>query len=161
MTPLIRPAKVGDAAGIFALIRELAVFEKLEDQVTGSAEKLETDLFATPAACEALVALEDEEIIAYALYFATYSTFRTQPGIYLEDLYVTPRWRNQGLGKALLSRLAQITVSRDGGRLEWSVLDWNQSAIDFYESLGASAQSEWTMFRLTGNALSELANKAK
>jgi len=153
----IRQFRSGDGEGIFELIYELAVFEKLEDQVIGTAIQLEEHLGSEAPACEALVAVKGQKIIGYALYFGTYSTFRTQPGIYLEDLYVTPDYRGQGIGKALLARLAGIVVERDCGRLEWSVLDWNREAIDFYEALGASPQKEWTMYRLTGEALKELA----
>jgi GNAT superfamily N-acetyltransferase len=155
--PDIRFAKPGDGEGIFSLIHELAVFEKLESEVVGSSGKLEEHLFSQNPACEALVAIEDSVIIAYALFFGTYSTFLTQAGMYLEDLYVTPAWRGRGVGKALLARLALTTVQRGGGRLEWSVLDWNRAAIGFYESVGAYAQSEWTMFRLTEKALEDLA----
>ena len=160
MIQQIRFAQPGDGAGIFRLIHELAEFEKLESQVTGSAAELENDLFGDSPACRALVVSEEDEIVAYALFFGTYSSFRTQPGIYLEDLYVTPRLRGKGIGKKLLGKLAEITVERGGGRLEWSVLDWNQPAIDFYESMNAAAQSEWTMYRLTGPALYELAGRA-
>ena len=157
----IRPAKAGDGAAIFALIYELAEYEKLTDQVIGSAEQLEIDLFGAEPKCEALVAEADGQVVSYALFFGTYSTFRTQNGIYLEDLYVALDYRGQGIGRRMLAEVAKMTVSRGGGRLEWSVLDWNEPAIRFYESLGAFAQSEWTMHRLTSDALTNLAQHAK
>jgi GNAT superfamily N-acetyltransferase len=156
----IRSFKNGDGENIFRMIQELAAFEKLDHQVIGTARQLEAHLAAESPAVEALIAQCDEGIVAYALFFGTYSTFRTQAGIYLEDLYVTPKWRGQGIGKRLLARLAKLAQSRDCGRLEWSVLDWNREAIRFYESLGAFPQNEWTMFRLTDEALLNLAAKS-
>ena len=158
---VIRKAQPGDGKAIFDLIYELAEYEKLTDQVIGTAKQLEADLFGANPKCEALVAEVQDRIVSYALFFGTYSTFRTQYGVYLEDLYVSVDYRGQGIGRGMLAEVAQITVSRGGGRLEWSVLDWNEPAIKFYESLGAFAQSEWTMNRLTSDALTNLAQQAK
>ena len=158
---IIRKALPGDGKEIFKLIYELAEYEKLTHQVIGTAEQLEADLFDSSPKCEALVAEIQGQIVSYALFFGTYSTFRTQYGVYLEDLYVSVDYRGQGIGRRILASVAKTTVSRGGGRLEWSVLDWNEPAIKFYESLGAFAQSEWTMNRLTAEALTNLSRQAK
>lgn len=158
VTVSIRTAERGDVPGIFALILELAQYEHLEDAVTGSADALEHHLFGDRPYIEALVAEIDQQIVGYALFFTSYSTFLTQPGLYLEDLYVQERYRGQGIGKALLQRLATLVTERDYGRLEWSVLDWNESAIAFYETLGATVLPDWRICRVTGAALTTLAS---
>ena len=153
----IRVAQAGDEAGIFALIRALAEYEQLSQAVTGSAEELAADLFGPRPAAEALVAEADGNLVAFALYFQNYSTFLTRPGLYLEDLFVLPDYRRRGIASGLLSRLARIATERRCGRLEWSVLDWNADAIAFYERLGARVLPDWRICRVTGVALSSLA----
>jgi GNAT superfamily N-acetyltransferase len=142
---------------LLSLIRELAEFERLLDQVSASEEQLRESLFGQHRYAEVVIAWLGEEPVGFALFFHNYSTFLAKPGIYLEDLYVRPPFRGEGCGKALLRYLAQLAVERACGRLEWSVLDWNQRAIDFYESLGAKPLDEWTMYRVTGEALEKLA----
>ncbi len=154
----IRAAERGDVSALFALILELAHFEHLEDAVTGSSEALGKHLFGDHRYVEALVAEIDQQIVGYALFFTSYSTFLTQPGLYLEDLYVQERYRGQGIGKALLQHVAKLVAERDYGRLEWSVLDWNESAIAFYETLGATVLPDWRICRVTGSALTTLAS---
>jgi GNAT superfamily N-acetyltransferase len=158
----IRPARRGDEHALFALIRALAEYEHLTHAVTGSAEKLANDLFgAHPAANALIVELSpNSQPIAFALFFQNYSTFLTQPGLYLEDIFVLPEHRGHGIGKALLSEVAKIARARNCGRLEWSVLDWNASAIGFYQSLGASVLPDWRICRVTGDGLDALARSA-
>ncbi len=153
----IAPAQAADLPLILSLIRELAEFERLLDQVTASEEQLKESLFGERSFAEVIIARIGDEAAGFALFFHNYSTFIAKPGIYLEDLYVRPAFRGHGCGKALLCHLARLAVERRCGRLEWSVLDWNQRAIDFYESLGARPLDEWTMYRVTGKALLELA----
>jgi GNAT superfamily N-acetyltransferase len=160
MSLLIRPARPDDCPLIVALIRELAEYEKLLDQCQATPEALRESLFGTRPWAECLIAEQDGQGVGFALYFHNYSTFLAKPGLYLEDLYVRPAARKLGIGKALLARLAALALERGCGRFEWSVLDWNQSAIRFYESLGAQAQSEWTIYRVTGDALTALAAQA-
>lgn len=154
----IRAAEQGDVSALFALILELAQYEHLEDAVTGSADALKEHLFGDPPYVEALVAEIDQQIVGYALFFTSYSTFLTQPGLYLEDLYVQKHHRGQGVGKALLKQVAKLVAERNYGRLEWSVLDWNESAIAFYETLGATVLPDWRTCRVTGAALTTLAS---
>ena len=132
----IRPANPDDVTAIFTLIKALAEYEKLADRVTGDVNSLKEHLFGTPAYAEAIVAESDSLVVGFALFFFNYSTFLTKPGIYLEDLFVLPEYRRQGIGKGMLTYLGKLAVERDAGRLEWSVLDWNQSAIDFYQKNG-------------------------
>jgi GNAT superfamily N-acetyltransferase len=156
----IRAATREDVPALVGFIRELAEYEKLLHECHASEASLAEHLFpppGRPAFAEALVACEDRVPVGFALYFHNYSTFLTRPGIYLEDLYVQPSQRGRGVGKALLTRLAQVATDRGCGRLEWSVLDWNSPSIAFYESLGAKPQSDWTTYRLTGEALMNLA----
>lgn len=152
----IRPATRADVPLILQFIRELSVYEKLAHEVVATEDKLARALFpadgAAPAA-HCVLAYADGAPAGFALYFFNFSTFLAQPGLYLEDLYVRPELRGHGLGKALLLHLAQTANARGCGRMEWSVLDWNQPAIDFYRALGAVPMSEWTVFRLTGEAL--------
>ena len=156
---LIRQAKINDVSDIFKLIQALAEYEKLSHQVTGTVEDLQKHLFGDRPCAESIVAESDGKIIAFALFFPNYSTFLTKPGIYLEDLFVLPEYRRQGIGKAMLSYLGKLAIDRDAGRLEWSVLDWNQSAIDFYQNMGAEVLSDWRTCRVTGEALSKLGEK--
>ena len=159
MTSSIRFAERSDVPVIAELIRALARFEKLEHEVTMTEERLEKSLFGPRPYAETLLAEEDEDAIGFALFFHNFSTFLAKPGIYLEDLFVVPEQRGRGIGRALLERLAQIAVERDCGRLEWAVLDWNRDAIAFYERLGAKPNSEWTVYRLTGDSLHAVAGE--
>ena len=152
MTATIRPAVAADCPAIANLIRELAVYEKLEHEAQATAEDLVRHLFGDRPMAEALVVEDGGEPVGFALYFSNFSTFRGQPGIYLEDLFVKPSHRGRGLGKALLARLASIAVDRGCGRFEWSVLDWNAPAIGFYRGLGARPMDDWTVFRLDGDS---------
>lgn len=153
----ITPATVADTPVILALIRELAEFERLLNEVTATEEQLRETLFGQRRSAEVVIARVEDEVAGFALFFHNYSTFLAKPGIYLEDLFVRPKFRGQGTGEALLRHLAQLAVERGCGRLEWSVLDWNQRAIDFYKALGAKPLDDWTMFRVTGDALTKLA----
>ncbi|MBL4619837.1 MAG: GNAT family N-acetyltransferase [Marinicaulis sp.] len=157
MTKTIREAQPGDEAIILGFIKELASYEKLSHEVIATKEHLRRTLFAAQPKAFALIAEVDGEPVGFALYFFNYSTFIGRHGLYLEDLYVRESMRGGGHGKALLSRLAQIALDNDCGRMDWSVLDWNAPSIAFYKSLGAMAMDEWTVFRLTGEALSNLA----
>lgn len=157
MTTTIRTATPADVPEILRYIRALAEYEHLEHMVVASEEKLRDTLFGARPVAEVLLADFDGRSAGFALYFHSYSTFLAQPGIFLEDLFVEPALRKHGVGRALLERLARITVERGCGRLEWAALDWNRLAIDFYLNLGAEAQAEWTTFRLTGEALRTMA----
>ncbi|WP_199720524.1 GNAT family N-acetyltransferase [Stagnimonas aquatica] len=161
MTTQIRPARADDCELIVALIRELAEYEKLLDQCQATPEALRESLFGQRPWAECLIAEQHGQGVGFALYFHNYSTFLAKPGLYLEDLYVRPAARGLGLGKALLAALAKLAVERGCGRFEWSVLDWNSPAIRFYESLGARPQDEWTIYRITGEALNTLAKQAQ
>jgi GNAT superfamily N-acetyltransferase len=152
-----RPAQPQDVGFIIELIGELAEYEKLSDQVVADPAQLSEHLFGAKPYAEVLIGEIDGVPMGFALFFHNYSTFLTKPGIYLEDLYVRQSARGVGLGKALLGALAKLAVERNCGRLEWSVLDWNEPAIGFYKKLGAVPQDEWTVYRLTGPALGELA----
>ena len=156
MTLVIRPGVRADVPVIADLIRGLAHYEKLEDQVTMTEERLAANLFGPHHYAETLIAEDQGSPVGFALFFHNFSTFLAKPGIYLEDLFVVPEHRRGGVGRALLKELARLAVERDCGRLEWSVLDWNREAIGFYERLGARPNSEWTVYRLTGEALSAL-----
>ena len=152
----IRAAVRSDTSLILAFVRELAAYERLAAEVVATEDTLAASLFGAHPAAEVLIAELDGEAFGFALFFPNYSTFLGKAGIYLEDLFVRPGARGRGVGRALLSRLAAIATERGYGRLEWAVLDWNESAIGFYEKLGATAQSDWTTYRLTGDALSSL-----
>jgi len=156
---LIRAAAPADVAELLRLIHELAVYEKLEHLAVGTPPQLHEALFGQRPVCEALVAEVEGRAVGFALYFATFSTFLCKPGLYLEDLFVEPAHRGCGIGKALLKRLAAITVERGGGRFEWRVLDWNEPSIRFYEGLGATLLREWLLARLTGPELARLAGR--
>jgi GNAT superfamily N-acetyltransferase len=145
-----------DVPVLLDLIRGLAEYEHLLDQCVATEDQLRATLFGERPPAEALLALDDEKAAGFALFFTNYSTFLAKPGIYLEDLFVRPEARGRGIGKALLLHIAQIAISRGCGRVEWSVLDWNEPAIRFYESLGAVAMKEWTIFRLAGESLTKL-----
>ena len=157
----ISKATEQDVPAILDLIRQLADYERLSDAVTATEQKLRDTLFGERPAAEVLLAAVDAETVGLAIFFTNYSTFLAKPGIYLEDLFVKPHARGKGVGRALLSRLAELAVERDCGRLEWSVLDWNEPSIHFYKSLGAVAMEEWTIFRVTGGALQKLADRSK
>ena len=153
----LRPAELRDVLAIVQMIRELAEFEKLAHLVQVTPDKLRPHLFGEKPVAEAWVAVVNDEPVAFALFFTNFSTFLAQPGTYLEDLYVKPEHRQLGIGQALLTRLAQLTLERGGGRFDWSVLDWNESAIGFYENLGAVVMPDWRTCRLSGDALARLA----
>ena len=158
MTVRIRAGQLEDVPLIAELIRGLARYEKLEHEVVMTEEKLTDTLFGDRRYAETLIAEDDGEPVGFALFFHNYSTFLARRGVYLEDLFVFPRFRGRGLGRTLLARLAQITIERDGGRLEWAVLDWNVDAIRFYHSVGAQSMTDWTVNRVTGDALRSLAD---
>ena len=155
----IRPAAADDAQCIFDFIVELAVYEKAPQEVVTDVDGIRESLFGAHAKAHALVCSIDDKPVGYAVYFYSYSTWLGKNGIYLEDVYVSPVHRGKGAGKAMLQHLAQIAVRENCGRLEWSVLDWNTPAIEFYEALGAVPQDEWIRYRLTGKALEALAGK--
>ena len=152
----VRQAEINDVPDIFNLIQALAEYEKLSHQVTGTVEDLQEHLFGNRPFVESIVAESDGKIIGFALFFPNYSTFLTKPGIYLEDLFVLPDYRRRGIAKAMLSYLGKLAIDRDAGRLEWSVLDWNESAIAFYQNMGAEVLPDWRTCRVTGEALSKL-----
>ena len=153
---MIRPATADDTATIAALIRGLAEYERLAQYVTLDEDRLREHLFGPRPYAEVLLAEEAGAVVGFALFFHIFSTFRGQPGVYLEDLFVRPEFRGQGHGKALLKALARLTVERGCGRLDWAVLDWNQPAMGFYRALGALPMDGWTVYRLDGDALAKL-----
>lgn len=157
---VIRPAVREDVGQILAFIRELAEYEKLSHEAVADEAGLAEQLFGATPRAEVLIAEVDGEAAGFALFFHNFSTFVGKPGLYLEDLFVRPAFRGFGLGKRLMVRLAKLAVERDCGRFEWSVLDWNQPAIDFYRSLGATGMDEWTVQRVAGDALAALAAQA-
>lgn len=145
----IEPATRKDLPIILSFIEGIAAYEKLSHEVESTIEKLDETLFGDRPYAEVLIAYEAQIPVGFALYFHNYSTFRARPGIYLEDLFVLPEHRGKGYGKALLERIISIATERKCGRVEWSVLDWNTPAIDFYKSMGAVPMDEWTVFRIT------------
>ena len=153
----IRSAAEHDAPAILAFIRKLGEYERLSHEVVATEEQLRATLFGPRPAAEVLIAEWNGTPAGFALFFHNYSTFLAQPGIYLEDLFVDVDKRGNGIGRALLIRLAQIAVERGCGRLEWSVLDWNEPSIGFYKKLGAKPMDEWTIFRVTGDGLQDMA----
>ncbi len=153
----IRPARADEVPLVLQFVRELAEYEHLLHEVVATEARLRSDLFGPRPFAEVVFACLDGEPVGFALFFHNYSTFVGKPGIYLEDLFVRPVVRGRGVGQALLRWLAGETVKRDCGRLEWSVLDWNEPAIRFYKSLGAKPMDEWGIFRLTGDALRHVA----
>jgi GNAT superfamily N-acetyltransferase len=154
----IRPATPADAALILYFIRELAIYERAEDEVVTDETGIRDSIFGPQSTVSALICLLDGKPVGFAVYFFNYSTWLGRRGLFLEDLYVSPEFRGLGAGKALLHHLAREAVAKGCGRFEWNVLDWNTPAIEFYESLGARPQSEWTGYRLTGDALTRFAN---
>ena len=159
MTTLLRSATRDDVPVIAELIRGLARFEKLEQEVVMTDELLASGLFGDRQYAEVVLAEDDGRPVGFALFFHNFSTFLGRPGIYLEDLFVLPEQRGQGIGRMLLAHLARLAVERGCGRLEWAVLDWNRDAIKFYERLGARPNSDWTVYRLAGEALTGLARQ--
>ena len=153
---IVRPAELKDVVAIVGLIRGLAEFEELTHLLQVTPEKLRPHLFGPKPSAEALVADTNGEVVAFALFFTNFSTFLAQPGIYLEDLFVTPAHRGRGIGQALLTRLGRLAVERGCGRFEWSVLDWNENAIRFYERMGATVMPDWRICRVAGEALQRL-----
>ncbi len=158
MSLTFRYANRSDTALILQFIRALADYEKMSEEVIATEELLNEWLFDKKNA-EVIFAIKDEIEVGFALFFHNFSTFLGRSGIYLEDLYVKPEYRGYGYGKSILKKLAQIAVERGCGRLEWSCLNWNQPSIDFYLSLGAEPMSEWTVYRLAGNTLKDMADK--
>jgi len=155
----LRFANVHDAAVVLGFIRALAEYEKQPEAVEVSEETLRRQLGETPAPFEALLAIDDGRAVGFALFFHTYSTWRGKRGVWLEDLFVLPQERQRGVGRMLLKRIAAIAVERDCARFEWSVLDWNRLAIDFYEGLGAQLLDEWRICRVSNEALAQLAQR--
>lgn len=156
----IRAATEDDVPLVHRFIRELAEYERLEHEVVATEDHLRETLFGQRPYAEVMIAEMEGEPAGFALFFHNYSTFLARPGLYLEDLYVRPEMRGRGVGRALLAHLARLAVERGCGRLEWWVLDWNESAIRFYRSLGAQAMDDWTIFRVTGDALHRLAGES-
>jgi GNAT superfamily N-acetyltransferase len=148
-----------DVPLILSFLHELATYEKLAHEVVATERDMHAALFGERPVVETVIAILDGEPVGYALFFPTFSTFLAKPGLYLEDLYVRPAARGFGVGRALLEYLARITVERGWGRLEWSVLDWNEPSIAFYKKMGAKPMDEWTVFRLTGDSLTRLAGQ--
>ena len=155
----IRKTTEADIPVILELIHSLGAYEKLAHEVVATPDALRNSLFGPRAAAEVAIAYLDQEPVGYAVWFQNYSTFLGRAGLYLEDLFVKPEQRGQGIGRKLLAHVASVAVTRGAGRMEWSVLDWNKPAIDFYRVIGAVPMDEWTVYRLTGEALNELARK--
>lgn len=156
----IKAATIDDVPVILSFIKKLADYEKLSHLVSATEEGLQAVLFGARPYAETLIAYHENQPVGFALFFHNFSTFLGKPGIYLEDLFVDVEQRGKGFGKALLAHLAKLAQERDCGRLEWSVLNWNTPSIKFYESLGAEPMNEWTVYRMTGEALQKLAREA-
>ncbi len=156
----IRPAQPSDVAHIQAMILELAVFEKLEHQVVATEAMLHEGLFGAKPACEAIIGVENGEVVTFALFFHNFSTFLSRKGLYLEDLYVRQAYRGRGYGRQMLVALAQLALERQCGRFEWAVLDWNANAIKLYQGMGAQLLQEWRICRVSGEALTQMAGAA-
>ena len=152
----IEPATIADTPLVMKFIKGLAEYEGLENEVVATEEGLRKAMFGAQPRAEAVIGYNGDEPVGFALFFHTFSTFLGSPSLYLEDLFVLPEWRGRGLGRQLLSYLARIALERDCGRLEWAVLDWNEPSIRFYKGLGAIPQDEWTVYRLSGEALDRL-----
>lgn len=158
VSPLvIRPAVIGDTATILRFVRDLAIYENAEHEVQTTEEHVHRTIFSPGATAHALICESDGVPVGMAVYFFNYSTWQGRNGIYLEDLYVDPAARGKGAGKALLKALARICVEKDCGRFEWSCLDWNTPSLEFYDSLGALPQKEWIRYRMSGQALLDMA----
>ena len=155
----IDAARAGDAPVLLRLIRALADYEKLAPEVVATEDRIRDSLFGPAPQAEAVIAYSGDDPVGIAIWCHNYSTFLGRRGLYVEDLFVLPEWRGQGIGTALLVHLAGVAVERGCGRMEWSVLDWDAPAIGFYRSLGAVPMDEWTVFRLTGDALSSLGRR--
>ena len=155
----IEHAAEPDVPLVLSFIKQLGEYERLGHEVVASEADLRTNLFGPERVAYALIAYADGEPAGFALYFFNFSTFLAKPGLYLEDLFVSEAWRRHGVGRALLARLAQIAIDRGCGRMEWSVLEWNELALGFYRGLGARTMDEWTVYRLTGDALKKLASE--
>jgi hypothetical protein len=155
----LAPATPADVFDIHAMIVEFAAFERLSHLCTGSAEALDEALFGPAPAAEVVLGHCDTALAGFALFYPNYSTFLGRPGLWLEDLYVRPAFRGRGLGAALLTHVAGLALSRGCGRFEWSVLDWNTAAIEFYQALGATVLPDWRIVRVTGDALPALAGR--
>ncbi|MGH7771377.1 MAG: GNAT family N-acetyltransferase [Candidatus Binatia bacterium] len=153
----IEPATERDVPLILGFIKELAEYEQLNHEVVATEASLRESLFGLRPSAEVIIAYARAEPVGFAVFFHNYSTFLGKPGLYLEDLFVLPQWRGRGLGRQLLAYVAHVAVTRGSGRLEWSVLDWNQPAVLFYQALGARPMDEWTVYRLTGQPLEQLA----
>ncbi|MEM7556305.1 MAG: GNAT family N-acetyltransferase [Cyanobacteria bacterium P01_A01_bin.84] len=153
---ILRFAKPDDCNTLFDLIKALAEYEKLSHAVTGNADELREHLFGEKQYIEAIVAEYSHQVIGFALFFHNYSTFLTKPGIYLEDLFVLAEYRGKGIGKALLTKVGEVATERNCGRFEWSVLDWNEPAKQFYRRMGASILKEWEICRVTEKQLKEM-----
>ena len=154
----IRPATIHDVPVILGLIRDLAEYERAPNDVVATEESLGEVLFGKKPSAEVVLAMEGENAVGFAVYFFNFSTWLGRPGLYLEDLFVRPNSRGKGYGRALLVHLAQIARDRGCGRMEWAVLDWNEPAIKFYRSLGATPNEEWTIYRLTSDKIAGLAD---
>lgn len=157
----VRPATPADVPTILRFIKELADYERAPQEAIATRELLHDALFSNRPACESFIGEIGSVPEGFALFFHNFSTWKGRRGVYLEDLYVTPAARGKGLGKALLSRVAQVAIERGCPRLEWAVLDWNTPALEFYHALGAEPMSEWTVHRVTGEALTKLASCAQ
>jgi GNAT superfamily N-acetyltransferase len=153
----IRPASEADVPVIYSFIKKLAAYEKLTHEVVATEMLLRETLFGSLRTAEVAIGYCEEKPVGFVLFFHNYSTFLGRPGLYIEDLFVDEAYRRRGLGRALLLYVAQLANERRCGRLEWAVLDWNEPAINFYKKLGAVAMNEWTIYRVTGEALSKLA----
>ncbi len=153
----IRPAKIGDVSLILELIRDLATYERAPNDVRATEEQLRRVLFGEKPSAEVVLGFKGESPVGFAVFFHNFSTWLGRPGLYLEDLFVKPELRGKGYGRALLVHLTRIAEERGCGRMEWAVLDWNEAAIQFYRKLGAKPMDDWTVYRLTGEEISRLA----
>lgn len=152
----VNPATESDVPALLALIRELAEFERLAHEVVTTEALLHEALFGNRPVAGALIARTESDVAGYAIYYRTFSTFVGKPGVYLEDIYVRPQFRNGGLGRTMLEAVAKISIELGGGRLEWSALDWNENALRFYRRLGASVRDEWVLLRMNGSDVRKL-----
>jgi len=155
----IQPATEADVALILRLIKALAEYERLGHEVVATEAMIRESFFGPAPHAKAVIARIGGDAVGFAIWFSTYSTFLSKPGIYLEDLFVLPDWRGKGVGGALLRHLARIALERGCGRIEWSVLNWNETAVRFYRNIGATAMDEWTVYRLTGDAITRVADR--